>query len=348
MYKDYFNRPAFNPSQLFMGGYAGFLGQPLVTDANDVVGTAIGTQYNQAPAAAFNLTQSSGSAKPTLGRIPVGGRRNQFLNTATLSTQNVTTRAVAYTLSFKGTGSITLTGTSTAGPLVGTGANDRVSLTFTPTAGTLTCTVAGSVTEAQIQFGSAFDAYQAVGAAYDVTEEGVRSILMPYYDGGDWLTGGVQSFGTASLFAAAGQQWSVGGVYNTFVQSPSVLAKCGATEVDRTFQIGVASTNTGFLWIRGTQTFAIPLADPGLLNVWLLVWDGAALTLYMNTAAGTSVSVGGDAEESQNILVGARTESLPAGFVTGFNDVTLMIDRALTAPEIASWRAAANSYYRGA
>jgi hypothetical protein len=75
---------------------------------------------------------------------------NLLLNTATLSTQNVTTIAANHVLSFKGTGTVTLSGTSTAGPLVGTGVNDRVNLAFTPTAGTLTLTVSGSVTDARL------------------------------------------------------------------------------------------------------------------------------------------------------------------------------------------------------
>lgn len=75
---------------------------------------------------------------------------NELLNTATLSTQNVTTIAANYVLSIKGTGSVTLTGTSTAGPLNGTGASNRVDLAFTPTAGTLTLTVSGSVTDARL------------------------------------------------------------------------------------------------------------------------------------------------------------------------------------------------------
>lgn len=77
---------------------------------------------------------------------------NILLNSATLSTQSVTTIAsTPYILSFKGTGTVTLSGTSTAGPLVGTGANDRVHLKFSPTAGTLTLTVSGTVTEAQLE-----------------------------------------------------------------------------------------------------------------------------------------------------------------------------------------------------
>jgi len=75
---------------------------------------------------------------------------NLYLNNETLSTQNVTTSAIPYTVSFYGTGTITFTGTHT-GSLVGTGVSDRVQVTFTPTAGTLTSTVSGTVTKGQIE-----------------------------------------------------------------------------------------------------------------------------------------------------------------------------------------------------
>ena len=88
------------------------------------------------------------------GILIEGARTNLFLNSATGATQNVTVAAVAHTLSFRGTGTITLSGTSTAGPLVGTGASDRVTLTFTPTAGTLTLTVSGSCTNVNLEAGA--------------------------------------------------------------------------------------------------------------------------------------------------------------------------------------------------
>ena len=75
---------------------------------------------------------------------------NLVLNSAVLVTQSVTTTATAYTLSFQGTGTVTKSGTAT-GALAGTGAAQRVSQTFTPTAGTLTLTVTGSVTSAQVE-----------------------------------------------------------------------------------------------------------------------------------------------------------------------------------------------------
>jgi hypothetical protein len=88
-------------------------------------------------------------------------RTNLLLNSDTLSTQSATVTAVAHTLHFTGTGTITLSGTSTAGPLVGTGTGEsnRVSLTFTPTAGTLTLTVSGTVTNAQLEAGSTPSSY---------------------------------------------------------------------------------------------------------------------------------------------------------------------------------------------
>lgn len=92
----------------------------------------------------------------SLGLLIEEQRTNLLLNSATLSTQNVTVTAAAHTLSFTGTGTVTLSGTSTAGPLVGigTGEANRVSLTFTPTAGTLTLTVSGTVSSAQLEQGS--------------------------------------------------------------------------------------------------------------------------------------------------------------------------------------------------
>ena len=79
---------------------------------------------------------------------------NSLINGTSLSTQLVTTTAVAHTLSFYGTGQIVLTGTSSA-TVVGTGAYpSRQTLTFTPTAGVLTLTVTGTVQYAQLEIGA--------------------------------------------------------------------------------------------------------------------------------------------------------------------------------------------------
>jgi hypothetical protein len=83
-------------------------------------------------------------------------RTNVLLNSATLGTQSVAVTAQAYTLSFYGTGTITMSG-AFAGTLVGSGAFPaRAQTTFTPAAGTLTCTVTGSVLNAQLEAGATF------------------------------------------------------------------------------------------------------------------------------------------------------------------------------------------------
>lgn len=78
---------------------------------------------------------------------------NMLLNSATLATQTVTTgirAAGSYILSFKGTGSVAISGGYT-GTLAGTGVNDRVYLKFTSTTASLTFTVTGSATEGQLE-----------------------------------------------------------------------------------------------------------------------------------------------------------------------------------------------------
>jgi len=115
-------------------------------------------------------------------------RINLFLNSAVGVTQSITVAAVAHTLSFRGTGTITLTGTSTAGPLVGTGVNNRVTLTFTPTAGSLTLTVTGSCTNVQLEAGSSASSWipttgvsvQRNADAVSVTSPGVAYPLSVY------------------------------------------------------------------------------------------------------------------------------------------------------------------------
>lgn len=85
-------------------------------------------------------------------------RTNLVYPSATATTQVRAVTAVQHTLSFYGTGTVTLSG-AFSGSLVGTGANNRVSLTFTPTAGDLTLTVSGTVTDWQLEAGSNATSY---------------------------------------------------------------------------------------------------------------------------------------------------------------------------------------------
>jgi len=93
-----------------------------------------------------HATQPTATSRPV-----VSARKNILVNTEALATQTRAVRAVGHILSFWGTGTVTLSGVSTAGPLVGTGAGNRVYVEFTPTAGNLTLTVSGTVTKAQLE-----------------------------------------------------------------------------------------------------------------------------------------------------------------------------------------------------
>lgn len=79
---------------------------------------------------------------------------NSLIDGTSLSTQSVSVTAVAHTISFYGTGTITLSGATTA-TVTGTGVYpNRQTLTFTPTVGVLVCTVTGSVQYAQLEVGT--------------------------------------------------------------------------------------------------------------------------------------------------------------------------------------------------
>jgi hypothetical protein len=115
----------------------------------------------------------------TTARPELRARVNLLVATATLSTQSVTTQATSYTLRFAGTGSITLSGTATGSYSAGTH-------TITCTAGTLTLTVSGTVTTADLRpanSGALLPAYQAVVDANTYDTSGFPLYL--FFDGID-------------------------------------------------------------------------------------------------------------------------------------------------------------------
>jgi hypothetical protein len=85
-------------------------------------------------------------------------RTNYFLNSTVPATQNITTTAQQYTVSVKGTGSITLSGTATGV------ATEGSPLTVTATAGTLTCTVAGTLSRVNVEAGAFATSFIDTGA----------------------------------------------------------------------------------------------------------------------------------------------------------------------------------------
>ena len=125
----------------------------------------------------YHATQPITASRPTLS-----ARKNLLLATETLATQSVTTVAAPYILSFEGTGSVTLSGSSTTS-LSGTGVNTKVSTPVIPTAGSLTLTVSGDVRKAQLEQGTVITNYQRVTTATDYDVSAHHYFL--YFDGID-------------------------------------------------------------------------------------------------------------------------------------------------------------------
>ncbi|AWJ93333.1 hypothetical protein Sp245p_26290 (plasmid) [Azospirillum baldaniorum] len=94
-----------------------------------------------------------------LGLLFEEARANLIASPDTPATQSVSVTAQAYTLSFYGSGTVTLSGTATA-TVAGTGVvPNRRTYTFTPTAGTLTLTISGTVRYANLEAGAYATSY---------------------------------------------------------------------------------------------------------------------------------------------------------------------------------------------
>lgn len=116
--------------------------------------------------------QTTPTARPT-----IEARVNRFIGTETLATQNVTTVAGGYILRFTGTGTVTLSGTAAGAYSAGTHS-------ITCTAGTLTATVAGTVTQADLRLSlDSACPYQRVTIATDYADIGAPRRIK--YDGID-------------------------------------------------------------------------------------------------------------------------------------------------------------------
>lgn len=144
--------------------YWDFTANRAIFNSLDVGGVASTPGWSFARASVGTYDNSDGSItsfssgelrRSSRGLLLEEARTNLVLNSATGATQTITVAAgSAHTLSFLGAGTITLSGASTAGPLVGTGATTRVALTFTPSTTSLTLTVTGSCTNVQLEVGN--------------------------------------------------------------------------------------------------------------------------------------------------------------------------------------------------
>jgi len=140
-----------------------FVSEPILSSAVTFSRASVGTTVGQ-----DGLIQTVAVDAPrfdfdAVSRAPRGllmeeARTNLLVNSpisgVALPTQSVSVTAVPHTISFYGTGTVTLSGAAVAS-VVGSGAYpNRQVLTFTPILGVLVCTVVGLVQFAQLEAGS--------------------------------------------------------------------------------------------------------------------------------------------------------------------------------------------------
>lgn len=203
--------------------------------------------------------QSVGGGKTKL--IMELGRTNFLLNSATVAAQNITVTAQSYALSFYGTGSINLSGAHSA-TLVGTGATNRVSLVFTPTAGTLTVTPSGDVRLGQVEAGPVATAYiatagSAVARSSDISNSNLSAALQSAMAGGYWaVIKGLEWFGSNANFDRA-FQFDKSDADRCFVSRDTSNNTYGATQ-----QVSAATPPT-----QASQNRAWPTLDSANIAV---------------------------------------------------------------------------------
>jgi Concanavalin A-like lectin/glucanases superfamily len=193
------------------------------------------TYYTQADGSLITFAANT-LRTGTAGLLSEESRSNVFLNSDVPVTQSISVTAQAYTLSFYGTGTITLSGVSSAGPLTGSGgATTRVTLTFTPTAGSLTLTLSGSPQKVQLEAGSTASSYiPTAGTAVTRSADAVS------FSDVTWLTNGSQSlYAEINLPASSTFAW---------------LAYISDVSTNNNRQLLINNNNAGRLFTTGGGT----------------------------------------------------------------------------------------------
>lgn len=339
-----FGTTPFNPSQLFSAGEQGVWYDPtdFSTLFQDSAGSTPVTAVEQSVGLILDKSgRSNNGIQTTSGNRPVlSARYNLLVGTDTLATQSVTTVASGYTLSFSGAGTVTLSGTATGTYSAGTNA-------ITATAGTLTLTVSGSVTNADLRFsndGVGLPAYQRVTSSTDYDTTGFPQYLR--FDGTNSFLS-VASFAlpliqrmTMAAFAenaAVANQGliSVTPNINNDFDSPNGYAFCVGNHTSSKFTaIGSTSFTYALNWTT-TPTSRVPLS--------IMTEDKTTGAGYLR-ANGTQVASDTsftqfNAVSNNGLLIGARFLSSAISSTLRLNGRVygvIILGRQATASEIIS------------
>jgi hypothetical protein len=156
------------------------------------------------------------------------------------------------------------------------------------------------------------------------------------FDGNDFVNLGVQEVGGTRLFAASPNQFTVTTCLKVSSgNSGTIVSRATSTAADRIFQMAIISDAQILINLRGTENLpAVSLAD-GLYHTFSVVFDGVSgrSEYYIDGTKGGDLNVGSTADDTQNIVFGARTGGV-AFFLTGQMTDIKIYNRALTANEM--------------
>jgi hypothetical protein len=248
---------------------------------------------------------------------------NSLINGTNLSTQSVTLSATAYTLSFYGTGSITISGGHVA-VVSGTGAYPtRKTYTFTPLAGSSIFTVVGTVQYAQLEAGSFPSSFiPTAGAA---TSRNTDVALMTGTNFSDWYNQPEGTFYTEFLIPSGVP--ATGMVMQAGINSDTAdrIRLNGAT-----YNLGIANASSVLQVILGTTTYVGSItkftAGYKLNNFGLSANGGAALT-----------SASGTVPFPNSLNIGSRNSATPAFFLNGYVRKIMYWPQRLTNVELQAF-----------
>lgn len=221
---------------------------------------------------------------------------NSLLNGTNLSTQSVTTSAVAYTLSFYGTGDITLSGTASA-TVTGTGAYpSRKTYTFTPTAGTLTLTVSGTVQYAQLEAGSFATSFIATdGTAGGITRDADQVYISGSNFTSFWNTSAMGFDAEYDFYTSSNARYILWGANNarwaySNAGSGSIVAYDGTntvtygstTAANTVHKVSGTSNSSGTVGALNGGTPGTGSSNGNLTSVPTLIYMGSNSSLFIN------------------------------------------------------------------
>jgi hypothetical protein len=236
---------------------------------------------------------------------------NSLIDGSNLTTQSVTVTAAAHTLSFYGTGSIVLSGTASA-TVTGTGAYPtRITLTFTPTAGSLTLTVTGDVKFCNLELGAFATSFIPTAASQVTRTADLATMTGANFT--DWFkttAGTIESIATTfglvgTLAADRRHHWAVtngASVLNDALNA--YLITTGFTTVSR--NSGGAFTTMPLF--GGAQT-------NGTVNNFVIGFDGSTADRALNTTVAANTAASLTLSNMDRLSLGQQSDS--ARFLNG-------------------------------